>query len=186
MPIIHVNVYKLFCLNTNVKGYAIPYYVTTMVIFNKCVATLTQPIHNFPKLSLPSIMEANDFPKYIFTFFSVFETDFISSFVCISCVDLYMRGRTWLHRHKVDPCILDPLKNMADCGETRWGMHSELIRHEWGLSNTRIDRILYRKSLKCMIWARVFELGKMSQFTRALCNLVPSGGVNWHYIIFTR
>ena len=27
---------------------------------------------------------------------------------------------------------------------------------------------------------------KMSQFTRTLCNLVPHGGVNWHYIIFTR
>ena len=36
---------------------------------------------------------------------------------------------------RVDPCILDPLKNMADCGETRSCMHSELIRHERGLLN---------------------------------------------------
>ena len=43
---------------------------------------------------------------------------------------------------RVDPCILDPLKNMADCGETRSCMHSELIRHERGLLNARIDRIL--------------------------------------------
>ena len=43
---------------------------------------------------------------------------------------------------RVDPCILDTLKNMADCGETRSCMHSELIRHERGLFNARIDRIL--------------------------------------------
>ena len=44
--------------------------------------------------------------------------------------------------YRVDPCLLDPLKNMADCGETRSCMHSEMIRHERGLFNARIDRIL--------------------------------------------
>ena len=48
----------------------------------------------------------------------------------------------WKSIIRVSPCNLDPLRNMADCGETQSCMHSELIRHERGLLNAHIDGIL--------------------------------------------